>query len=83
VSNGQRLVLHVGCGWPDPESLHDDFRGPEWRELRLDINPEVRPDIVADITGMPEVPSKSVDAVWSSHNVEHVFAHEVPKVFGE
>jgi len=81
--NGRRLVLHVGCGLPNPESLHDAFRGPEWRELRLDIDAVVRPDILADITGMPEVPSESVDAVWSSHNIEHVFTHEAPKVFGE
>lgn len=85
VANGRRLLLHVGCGPPDrePEAIPDEVRGPEWRELRLDINPHVIPDIVADITGMPEVPSESVDAVWSSHNIEHVFAHEVPNVLGE
>jgi SAM-dependent methyltransferase len=83
AADGRKLVLHVGCGTPHPERLHRRFRGPEWRELRLDIEPRVGPDIVADIVDMPEVPSASVDAVWSSHNVEHVFAHEAPKVFGE
>lgn len=83
AANGRRLVLHVGCGPPDPENLDESFRGPEWRELRLDIDPTVGPDIIADITAMPEVPSESVDAVWSSHNIEHVFAHEVPNVLGE
>jgi SAM-dependent methyltransferase len=78
-----RLVLHVGCGAPREESLHDRFRGSEWREVRLDIDPRAEPDIVADIADMRPVPSASVDAVWSSHNVEHVFAHQVPSVFAE
>jgi SAM-dependent methyltransferase len=81
--DGRKLVLHVGCGTPDPASLHPRFHGTEWREVRLDIDPEVVPDIVADIIDMPEVPTQSVDAVWSSHNIEHVFTHEVPKVLGE
>jgi len=80
---GRRLVLHVGCGAPREDNLHDRFRTPEWQELRLDIDPRVRPDIVANIADMRGVPSESVDAVWSSHNVEHVFAHEVPSVFAE
>lgn len=81
--DGRRLVLHVGCGRPDPENLHERFRGAEWREIRLDIDPGMLPEVVADIVHMPEVPSESVDAVWSSHNIEHVFAHQVPRVFGE
>jgi ubiquinone/menaquinone biosynthesis C-methylase UbiE len=62
------------------ESLHPRFRGSEWDEVRLDIDPSVEPDIVASIVDMSKVPSESVDAVWSSHNVEHVYPHEVPLV---
>lgn len=83
MDDGRRLVLHVGCGPPNPENLDDRFRSPEWRELRLDIDPRMRPDIVDDIVEMASVPSESVDAVWSSHNIEHVFAYQVPRVFGE
>jgi len=83
TDDGRRLVLHVGCGPPNENNLHDRFRSAEWRELRLDIDPRMRPDIVADITDMAGVPSASVDALWSSHNVEHVFAHQVPRMFGE
>jgi predicted SAM-dependent methyltransferase len=81
--DGRRLVLHVGCGAPREENLHDRFRGAGWRELRLDLDPRVEPDIVADIADMRQVPSQSVDAVWSSHNVEHVYAYQVPSVFAE
>ena len=44
---GVKLVLHVGCGMPDEQGLHERFRGPEWHELRLDVDPGVQPDIVA------------------------------------
>jgi SAM-dependent methyltransferase len=67
----------------NPATLHESFRGPEWLELRLDINPAVEPDIVGNIVEMSGVASESVDAVWSSHNLEHVYAHEVPSVLSE
>jgi SAM-dependent methyltransferase len=75
-----KVVLHVGCGPYHPESLHERFRGPEWREVRLDIDPSVKPDVVASIVDMSNVKTGSVDAIWSSHNLEHVFSHEVPVV---
>jgi SAM-dependent methyltransferase len=80
---GARLVLHVGCGPPDHQSLHESFRGPEWHEVRLDIDPGVRPDVIGSITDMSSVPDASVDAVFSHHNIEHVFAHEVPLALAE
>ncbi|HET6449383.1 MAG TPA: methyltransferase domain-containing protein [Conexibacter sp.] len=83
ATDGRRLVLHVGCGPLDHKGLYAGFRGPEWREVRLDIDPGVKPDVVASITDMTPVPSSSVDAVWSHHNIEHVFSHEVPLVLKE
>lgn len=79
----ERIVLHVGCGYYNIETLHKTFQGPEWRELRLDINPAVNPDIVASMTDMPQVLSESVDAIWSSHNLEHLYPHEVPLALKE
>ncbi|MDE1146874.1 MAG: methyltransferase domain-containing protein [Azospirillaceae bacterium] len=78
-----RTVLHVGCGVAKPEKLHSLFHSGEWREVRLDIDPRVQPDIIASITDLSMVDAGSVDAVWSSHNVEHLRAHEVPKALGE
>jgi protein O-GlcNAc transferase len=80
---GKRLVLHVGCGPRDHYTLHESFRGPDWHEVRLDVDPGVKPDVVASITDMAPVASDSVDAVYSHHNIEHVFAHEVPLALAE
>jgi len=83
VPAGKKIVLHVGCGNYLPERLHESFRGDDWHELRFDIDPRVDPDIVGSIVSMDGVPGTSVDAVWSSHNLEHVYAHEVALVFSE
>ena len=78
-----RTVLHVGCGPFDPQAPPAQFRTADWKEVRLDIDPSVSPDVVASITDMSAVPSNSVDAVWSSHNLEHLYAHEVPLALRE
>jgi SAM-dependent methyltransferase len=79
-----RSLLHVGCGMPDPGKLPAAFFAPgEWREVRLDIDPGVAPDILASITDMAPVGTASCDAVWSAHNLEHLFAHEVPLALRE
>jgi SAM-dependent methyltransferase len=83
TSTQYKQVLHVGCGPKRADDLHPTFQTGDWREIRVDINPAVRPDIVASITSMPQVGGNSVDAVWSSHNLEHLYAHEVPTALRE
>jgi ubiquinone/menaquinone biosynthesis C-methylase UbiE len=78
-----KTVLHVGCGPRDASPLHATFRNPDWRELRLDIDPDVRPDIVGSMTDMHAVPTASVEALWSSHNIEHLEAHDVATALAE
>jgi predicted SAM-dependent methyltransferase len=79
----QKIVLNVGCGYPLRQKLHRHFYGPEWREVRLDLDPAVQPDIVCSITDMGPVSANTIDAVWSSHNLEHLQRHEVPLALGE
>jgi SAM-dependent methyltransferase len=76
-----RIVLHVGCGPHGATPLPGMFA--DWNEVRLDIDPGVEPDVVGDIVDLVNVSSESVDAVWSSHNLEHVFDHQVPLALGE
>jgi SAM-dependent methyltransferase len=78
-----KYVLHVGCGPKRAEKLHSTFHTDEWKELRVDLNPAVQPDIIANIISMPQIPDNAVDAIWTSHNIEHLYAHEVPIAFKE
>ncbi|TWA53584.1 methyltransferase family protein [Azospirillum baldaniorum] len=78
-----KTVLNVGCGQRAISILGTSLPADEWRELRLDIDPDVDPDIVASMTDMAPVPDGSVDAVWSSHNLEHLDPHEVPVTLRE
>lgn len=73
-----KTVLHVGCGPRESGILHQIFQGDGWKEIRFDIDPDVSPDIVGSITHMDSVPESAMDAVYSSHNLEHLFSHEVP-----
>ena len=78
-----KRVLHVGCGPHTPEKLHKTFRGDGWLEVRLDINPATRPDIVASITKMDCVDDASYEALYSSHNLEHLHPHETALALAE
>lgn len=72
-----KRVLHVGCGAHTPDKLHETFRGAGWAEVRLDINPAVNPDILASMTDMRGVETASFEALYSSHNLEHLHPHDV------
>lgn len=76
-------VLHVGCGSPKPEKLPAPFRGEAWREIRFDIDPNVRPDVVGTMTDMSAFADGSIDAVYSSHNLEHLYVQEIPLALKE
>lgn len=79
----RKILLHVGSGPRAEGLLPKSFTTPQWHEVRLDIDPGVDPDIVGTITDMTAVDQRSVDAIWSSHNLEHVFPHEVPLALRE
>ena len=77
-----KTFLHVGCG-PKNKSSCFGFNNDNWKEIRLDIDKNVNPDIVGTLTDMKSVDTGSVDAVYSSHNIEHIFPHEVPVALSE
>ncbi|MCC6071287.1 class I SAM-dependent methyltransferase [Massilia sp. GCM10020059] len=78
-----RRLLHVGCGPANKDRLPACFHTEGWREIRFDINPAVQPHIVGSITDMRMIPDGSIDAIWSSHNLEHLNAFEVPVALAE
>lgn len=75
--------LHVGCGPKTKTSTTPGFNSSHWEEIRFDIDERVAPDIVGSITDMSSVDEESVDALYSSHNIEHLYPHEVGSAFKE
>jgi hypothetical protein len=80
--DAMRRLLHVGCGSKNIKHLPASFhRG--WTELRYDIDASVKPDLTGSITNLSSLPDGSVDAIWSSHNLEHLNSFEVPTALAE
>ena len=77
-----KTFLNVGCG-PETESKIRGFDNDDWKEIRLDIDEDVNPDIVGTLTNMKLVETATVDAVYSAYNIDHIYAHEVPIALGE
>lgn len=78
-----KKLLHVGCGPKQKDQTTREFAQAEWQEVRLDIDPAVQPDVIGTMTDMSAVADASVDAVFSSHNIEHLYPHEVPVALAE
>jgi cyclopropane fatty-acyl-phospholipid synthase-like methyltransferase len=72
-----KSFLHVGCG-PQNKSCLKGFNTDDWKEIRFDIDQSVNPDIQGTLIDMGDVKNASVNAIYSSHNIEHIFPHEVP-----
>lgn len=77
------VFLHVGCGAKRKEQAGPGFRGDDWQEIRLDIDASAVPDIVGSMLDLSAIATASVDGVFSSHNIEHLYAHEVPVALAE
>lgn len=78
-----KRVLNAGCGPYKAERLHPLFRNASWAEIRVDIDKRVLPDLVASITNLSSIEDGSFDAVWCSHNLEHLHNCEVPQALEE
>ena len=71
-----KTFLHVGCGFQNKSDLKG-FDNDNWKEIRFDIDKNVNPDIEGTLTDMSLVETGSVDAVYSAHNIDHIYPHEV------
>lgn len=76
-----RILVNAGCGSKGSGLVPAMF--DRWRQLRVDVDPEVDPDVLADITDLSAIPSGFADAVWTAHCVEHLYLHQVPQALGE
>lgn len=73
----RKTLLHVGCGRNGRQNTHHLFHGSEWKHVRFDIDVTCEPDIVGDMRTLVGIEDGSVDAVYSSHNLEHLHYNEV------
>lgn len=71
-----KRVLHVGCGMAPLPPIWDNVE-----EVRMDIDPDCNPDIVASLTDMGDI--GEFDAIYGSHVLEHFYPHDVNKVLSE
>ena len=78
-----KKFLHVGCGPNYKDNTIPAFASEIWQEVRLDIDKTVKPDIVSSVLDLGIIDSESFDAIFSSHNIEHVYTHEVPIMLKE
>jgi predicted SAM-dependent methyltransferase len=72
-----KTLLNVGCGWSNISQIKG-FDKDDWKEIRLDIDIAVKPDVVGSLTDMSLIETGSIDAVYSSYNLDHIYPHEVP-----
>lgn len=77
----QKLLINVGCG--PVVKLTRTALFEEWRQLRVDIEQAVNPDIVADLTDLSPIETGTADALWSSHCIEHLYQAQVPGALQE
>src|SRR3954470_24564590 len=73
----KKRVLNVGGNAADIP-LPPQYAGFE--PLRLDIDPAVKPDVLCDGRELTRLAAGQFDAVYCSHNLEHYYRHDVPKV---
>ena len=74
-----KRLLNVGGG-SKSIPLPPEYTGFE--HVLLDIDPQGAPDIVLDGRQLGELAAAQFDAIYCSHNLEHYFRHDVPKVLG-
>ena len=81
VSPDPRILINAGSGVRDGGRVPRYFGS--WRQIRVDLDPSVEPDLVASITDLSGIPDGIADALWSAHCLEHLYAHEVARALGE
>jgi SAM-dependent methyltransferase len=76
-----KLLVNLGSGPKGQSWLPAMFA--EWRQFRVDLDPNAAPDLLSDITDLSAIKSGSADAVWSAHCIEHLYLHQVRKALEE
>ena len=79
-----KRVLNAGSGPRSNRRLHAIFGTSQWEEIRIDVDARVEPDVVGSMTDLrSQFADATFDAIWSSHSLEHLHAHEIPQALSE
>ena len=78
MSASIKRLLNAGSGPGPARRIARMVDEQGWEEVRFDIDPEVKPDVLGSILELGDCfEAQSFNAVWSSHVLEHLYAHEV------
>jgi predicted SAM-dependent methyltransferase len=73
-----KRLLNAGSGSGSAQRIARMVLDQAWQEVRFDIDPQVNPDVLGSVLDLSAAfEPRSFDAVWSSHVLEHLYAHEV------
>ncbi len=72
-----KRVLNVGG---NNKAIPLPHQYADFEHLLLDIDPRGSPDIVCDARKLTTLEGGQYDAVYCSHNLEHYYRHDVPRV---
>ncbi len=70
-------VLNVGRG-SNTIAIPAHYEG--WEHVLLDVNPAQKADVACDARELATLPAALYDAVYCSHNLEHYWRHDLPRV---
>jgi SAM-dependent methyltransferase len=77
--DNDKIVLNVGSGKVSVKSQSSLFN--DWKELKVDLDNSTNPDIISDIRNLKEIENNSIDAIWASHVIEHMYYQDLFDVF--
>jgi ubiquinone/menaquinone biosynthesis C-methylase UbiE len=73
----KKIVLNLGSGKQRiTKAIYNEYIS-DYHEVRIDLDEKANPDILHDIAKLPMIPDDSVDAVYSSHSLEHIGFYDV------
>lgn len=73
-----KRLLNAGSGSGTAQRIARMMLNHGWEETRFDIDPNVKPDVIGSILELSGAfKPQSFNAVWTSHVLEHLYAHEV------